>query len=72
MSLGLSQLVSDEFCELSIVFNVCGSFCCHFDIVLLLNALTMCSGDESGDLKSSRLISFNISYIFNGFNTVVL
>ena len=68
MSSGLRQFVSEEFCEVSILFSFCGSFCCHFVIVVLQKYVMMIKGDANEDFIFSLLIS----YKFNGFKTVVL
>ena len=35
ISSGLRQFVSEEFCEVWIIFSFSGSFCCHLVIVVL-------------------------------------
>ena len=68
MSSGLRQFVSEEFCEVWILFSFCGSFCCHFVIVVLQKNFMMIKGNANEDVIFSQLIS----YKFNGFKTVVL
>ena len=46
---------------------MCGSFSCHFVIVVLQEDVMMVEGDADADVILSRLIS----YKFNGFKTVV-
>ena len=67
MSSVLRQFVSEEFCEVKILFSFCGSFCCHFVIVVLQKDVIMIKGDASEDVIFSRLTP----YKFNGFKTVV-
>ena len=45
MSSELRQFVSHEFCEIQILFNICGSFCCHFEIVVLKKDFMMFKTD---------------------------
>ena len=66
ISSGLRQFVSEEFCEVWILFSFCGSFCCHFVIVVLQKGFMMIKGEANEDFKFSRLIS----YKFNDFKTV--
>ena len=66
MSSGLRQFVSEEICEVKILFSFCGSFCCHFVIVLRKNFM-MIKGDAIEDVIFSQLLS----YKYNGFRTVV-
>ena len=68
MSSGLRQFVSEEFCEILIVFRFCdGSFCCDLVIVVLKKDVMMVKGDKNEDV----ILSWLISYIFNGFKTVI-
>ena len=65
MSSRLRQFVSEEFCEVWIIFSFYGSFCCHF--VVLQKEVMMIKGDANEDFIFLQLIS----YKFNGFKTVV-
>ena len=66
MSSGLRQFVSEEFCEVWILFSFCGSFCSHFVIIVLQKDAMMIRGDAN-----ENFILHVISYKFNGFKTVV-
>ena len=66
MSSGLRQLVSEEICEVKILFSFRGSFCCHF-VIVLQKDFVMIKRDANEDVIFSRLLS----YKFNGFRTVV-
>ena len=57
MSSGLRQIVSEEFCEVLKLFSFCGSFCCHFVIVVLQKYAMMVKGDANEDVMFSRIIS---------------
>ena len=65
MSSRLRQFVSEEFCEVYILFSFSGSFCCLFVIIVLQKDVMMVKGDANEDVMFSRLIS----YKFNGFKT---
>ena len=67
MSSGLRQFVSEEFCEVKILFCFCGSFFFHFVIIVLQKDVVIIKRDANDDVIFSRLIS----YKFNGFKTVV-
>ena len=67
MSSGLIQFVSEEFCEVQLLFSFCGSFCCHFVIVVSQKDVMMIIGDANEYVIISRLIF----YKFKGFKTVV-
>ena len=58
MSSGLRQFYSEEFCEVQILFSFCGSFCCHFVIVVLQKDVMMIKGDANEVVIFSRLISY--------------
>ena len=57
MSSGLRQFVSEEFCEIKIIFSFCGSFCCHSVIVVLQKDDMMTKRDANEDVIFSRLLS---------------
>ena len=65
MSSGLRPIVSEEFCEVKILFSFCGSFCWHFVIVVLQKDVLVVKRGVNEDAIFSRLIS----YKFNGFKT---
>ena len=65
MSSGLRQFVSEEFCDVWILFSFCGSFCFHFVIVVLQKEVIMIKEDGNEDV----IFSWLISYKFNGFKT---
>ena len=44
MSSGLRQFVSEEFCEVEIIFSFCGSFYCHFVMVVLQKDVMVVKG----------------------------
>ena len=67
MSSGLRQFVSEEICEVQILFSFCGSLCCHFVMEVLQKDVMMIKGDANEDNIFSRIISFK----FNGFKSVV-
>ena len=53
MSSGLGQFVSEEFCEVQILFSFCGSSCCHFVVVVLQKVVMMAYRDSNEDVTSS-------------------
>ena len=58
MSSGLRQFVLEEFCEVQILFSLCGSFCCHFVIVVLQEDVMMVERDAIEDILFSQLMSY--------------
>ena len=58
MSSGLTQFVSEEFREVLILLSFCGSFCCHFVMVVLQKDVMLIKIDANEDVIFSRLISY--------------